>query len=342
MRNAGWSNTAKQLYEHLESTQKVCYLTSNKRHVHIRCPFCGDSIKNAKSAHLYVELQSPFQYFCQRCQTGGIMTSEVLKSLNIRDSEFFVEIHKEQKKHRKKFKSLPRKASLIIPVAEDNKLNRFKLNYINERLGTNLTFEDLPKFKICLNLYDVLDANNVKSLTCKTEDMGDKIDKNFIGFVSYDSNYIIMRNLSKKVMMDMRYHNYNVFGEYETSKKFYIIPTKIDILQPKLRVKITEGCFDILSIYHNIDTNHDNTLYIAVNGKNYNMIFEFLARLGFLEMDIEIFSDEDVSLNYFKQMKKDLKDILVGGITVSYNKMPKEKDFGVRKERILKKSTTLR
>lgn len=42
-------------------------------HIVIRCPFCGDSIKNSMHAHLYIEPNKGV-FWCARCYEGGSLT----------------------------------------------------------------------------------------------------------------------------------------------------------------------------------------------------------------------------------------------------------------------------
>lgn len=330
------------LAEHIVSILKtlpVWDVTTNKKEISVRCCFCGDSTKNANSSHLYVKLvvdeKEPHTYYCQKCKAKGIVTSQLFKQLKLFDNDLNVKIglyNKAVGKKNKKYKPI-RKKELIIPNHERTKLNLVKLAYINRRLGINLKLEDLPKYKIFLNLYDLLDANHVQNLTNKNERFVDTLDHNFLGFISYDNNYGIMRNLSKKVMPDLRYYNYNIFDNYDNSKRFYILPTKIDILKPKLNVVITEGIFDLLGVYFNIEKQkQDNTLYVAVNGVGYSLVFLHLARMGFLDMDIKIYSDNDQNLKQYKAIKTEFKSFLTNRIQVFYNKIGK--DFGVTPDKI--------
>jgi hypothetical protein len=300
---------------------------------------CGDSRKNPRSSHLYIKLDvkedEAHEYYCQRCKSKGVVSSAFLKLLKIYDNELNVSLGmnlKKASKKNKKFKPIT-KEKLIIPEPENTKINLVKCKYINDRLDINLKLEDLPQYKITTNLYDMLDANKVDFLTNKNEKFVDTLDRNFVGFVSYDNNYCILRNLSKKVMPDLRYYNYNIFDNYDNSKRFYTIPTQIDILNPKLNVVIAEGIFDILGVYFNVETKHEpNTLFIAVNGVGYNLVFKHLARMGFLDMNIKIYSDNDQSLEMYRDIKKEMGAILTNRIQVFYNK--KSKDFGVRPEKI--------
>ena len=105
-------------------------------------------------------------------------------------------------------------------------------------------------------------------------------------------------------------------------------------MQPKVNVVITEGIFDILGVFFNIEKeNRENTIYLSVNGVGYNLLFLELAKMGFLEMNIKIYSDSDQPISNYKEIKKEMSSILTNKIQVFYNK--KEKDFGVPIEDII-------
>jgi hypothetical protein len=336
-----WSELAQAIVDELKKLP-VWDVTTNKKEISVRCPFCGDSKKHRNSSHLYVNLvprgDEPHTYYCQRCKAKGVVNSALLKQLKLFNNDLnvglAVHLKEVSKKGGRKYRPITRER-INIPVPERTKLNLVKLKYFNERLQTDLKLEDLPKYKIILNLYDLLDANRVQEITHKSEKFVDTLDKNFMGWVSYDNNYAILRNLSKKVMPDLRYYNYNIFDNYDNTKRFYTIPTEIDILNPKLNVVISEGIFDILGVYFNVEKNPPpNTLFIAVNGVGYNLIFQHLARMGFLDMDVKIYSDNDVPLKELKDMKANMKNILSNRIQVFYNKAPRQKDFGVGPDKI--------
>jgi len=56
-------------------------IVSRGRELVRRCPYCGDS-KNPDHHHFYIELNSPFPFYCQICKTSGWMTKEVLRDLD--------------------------------------------------------------------------------------------------------------------------------------------------------------------------------------------------------------------------------------------------------------------
>ena len=337
-----WTDLTKELVDKLK-TLKVWSITTNKCEISVRCPICGDSYKHSSSSHLYIKLDvkenEPHTYYCQRCKAKGIVNSDFLKLLKIYDSELNVRIGINLKNASKKgIKSVKylRKSKLELPPVTNDKLSLYKLNYINTRLGINLTLEDLPKYKIFLHLYDVLDYNNITFLTCK-DGMGDILDKNFMGFISYDNNYAIMRNLSKKTLPNTRYYNYNLLDNYDNTKRFYILPTKIDRMQPKLKVVMTEGIFDILGVYFHLEKEHENTLFVAVCGTGYNLVINEIMKMGFLDLDLHFYSDNDQKIQMFKKIKNDFPALSDTKCTVYYNTI--EKDYGVTPDKIkLKKS----
>jgi hypothetical protein len=307
-------------------------LSANKKEISIRCPYCGDSVKHASSSHLYINVDPSsdrfLTFYCFKCKTKGYTNAKFLKLLKLNNSEMILELEKFnlKNKNKKNFnkKSL-RKNKLIIPIAQDNKNNQIKLKYINSRLGTHLSYEDLVRYKIVLSLYDVLEANKISYLNCK-EKFADTLDGNFLGFVSYDNNYIIFRNLSKKIMPDLRYHNYNIHGLYDNTKKFYIIPNRIDVLNPNIHVVMTEGVFDLLSVFFNIKNCYtENTLYIAVNGIGYNNVFSELIRKGFLNIDLEVYGDNDQNINIYRKLKEEFYPFIDSFFLYTNTKY---KDFG--------------
>ena len=74
------------LYDYLKKHLNVVYLTGRKDETVIRCPFCGDSLNNPSHAHLYINNNPPFKFFCQKCNITGVFNSELLNTLNLFDS----------------------------------------------------------------------------------------------------------------------------------------------------------------------------------------------------------------------------------------------------------------
>jgi len=310
----------------------VHQMTSNKKEISIRCPYCGDSRKALSHSHLYINIDTDsdnfLQYYCQRCKAKGFTNSEFLKNINSYDQNLVINIEKESKKNKsknyKRFKKIKKKNFNFPEYDKRDSINKVKLNYINKRIGAKLDYDDLKKYKIILNLYDTLTANKVSTLTCK-DNMGDTLDDNFIGFVSYDNNYIIMRNLSKTVLPEMRYYNYNIYDDYNNTKKFYFIPAKINTMTERITLVISEGVFDILNVYFHIEKETENKLFAAVCGIGYNGVIQEVIRMGFLDIDLVIYGDNDQDIEIYRGIKEDNKPF-IRSITLYTNK--KSKDFG--------------
>ena len=327
------NNIRNLLFKELTSLP-VYNVTANKKEISIRCPFCGDSHKHSNSTHLYVciepEEDQPFFYYCFRCQSKGYVTEDFFHRIHVTDIDLISNIEKDlatvkkNTKHKRKY-MFSSKKNLNIPIAESTKTNKVKLNYINKRLGTKLTFEDLVKYKINLDLYELLDFNNVQQMTCK-ENLQDYLAEIFLGFVSYDNNYVILRNISKKHLTDIRYYNYNIFNVYENTKKFYIIPNEVDLLSERITIILSEGIFDILGVYFNIENqDNKNKVYGAVCGTGYNNVIDTIIRMGFLDIDLKIYADNDQDNNLYLSIKRKF-DNFINHMEVYTNSS--NKDFG--------------
>jgi hypothetical protein len=331
------SSSGKKLYEILKSHLSVCYLNVSQTEIYIRCPYCNDSTKSTRSAHFYIESKPPHSYYCQRCETfGSILTIEVLKDLKIYDNELQLAIYniaknyKYEKKKNKEIKLITNK--LLIPEIANKDLK--KLKYINNRLGIKIDpLDAINKFKIITNLKNFIIHNNI-SLAFENEreeELVKKLHKYCVGFLSYDYSNIIFRSLDPNVT-GFRYHCYNIFKNYENTKRFYTISNNIDVLNPSVNLIMTEGIIDLLGVYNHFYKDKENCIFVAVNGKGYNLVIQHLARMGFLDMEIEIYSDSDVDLNFYKNIKKYNTIINDKKIKIYKNKIGK--DYGVKKDEI--------
>lgn len=303
-----------------------------------RCPFPGCT---DRSRHMYISIGGdgkPPMYHCFKCGNGDIVNNRFLSMFNIYDEEIIkytndqVSTHKSTKGY-KYSKFRPSKLNNIYIA--NTKRSYDKLSYINNRLGSNLSFMDLLSLKIVLNISDLLDTNNITAYT-RSNNLMLELDENFLGFISADNNYLVLRNLNKgnvSKYIDSRYVNYNIFGKSDGSKH-YIIPTQVDLNDPRpIQINLAEGCFDILSIYLN-DPYKDRKVYCAINGKSYSAIAQnFLITLGVTNVEFHLYSDNDVDNNY---LYNQMKEIIALGIPVFIhrNLFPGEKDFGVRCDHI--------
>lgn len=318
---------------------------SGGREVVIRCPFCGDS-KDPKHAHFYISVPQTQDelsfYHCKRCPNSGVVSDELLRRIGCSDSNVLVEIIKHNDEVMKTPKYRYIKKIDIYPLKynyiRNDQENQMKLQYINNRIGSSFTYADLKNMKIFLNLYDVLNQNQLELTRHKM--ICDDLDRYFIGFVSYDNSYCGLRKVTDKELyrtVNKRYINYSLVNKMDDAKNYYIIPSTYDFLNPNpIRIHLAEGQFDILSIFYNL--NHCNTfqnIYIACGGKSYSQALEFiLTETGIINYEIHYYPDKDVSDTAFYYDVLQKINLLPSNIYIHRNVFEGEKDFGVPMARI--------
>ena len=318
--------------------------------VNCRCFYCPDS-KNPNSAHMYISIPKeetdPSLYYCHKCHAAGLVTYKTLIEWDIYDENIAFELinhNKKVLKSGKLNKYMNKKHHIVqVPKIQDNDNNRIKLNYINQRIGTNLTYDDLSRLKIVLNLKDFLNLNNIDSLT-RQSNIIDQLDFNFVGFLSIDNAFFNMRRICEEGKLiksiDKRYINYKIFEDvYETSERFYTIPTKIDLNCPeRIKIHIAEGPFDILSIYKNL-RNEEVGIYSSIAGSNYKgLAMYFIEQYKLPYVEFHFYPDNDkLGSNYkLKKVAAYLKPLHTP-VFIHRNTFPGEKDFGVPINRINEK-----
>jgi hypothetical protein len=148
-------------------------------------------------------------FYCFKCRTKGIVDKKFLTKYELLDGISNNELEELKKINRVNNAIKYTKSKPIISlqnVIYENSMNDIKLEYINNRLGTSLSFNDLIKLKVVLNLYDLLDCNNIDILT-ESERIVDRLDLECIGFLSMDNGLVSLRSIKKKI-----YHIYNLYG----------------------------------------------------------------------------------------------------------------------------------
>lgn len=214
--------------------------------------------------------------------------------------------------------------------------NELKRSYINNRLGLDLSFEELEKDKVIFSLKDFLIKNYIHQVTRDIQIIDD-IDKYFVGFLTNTNGTIILRNLFKDEIqmspsINQRYIKYSVVQG--SPGGYYVIPTSCNIIQ-QLQIHIGEGTFDILSVFYNLrNANRINNIYACIGGNSYeNIIQYFLCTMGIIDPIIHIYIDNDIKPFVLPQIKKIISPLNID-IYIHMNIYPKEKDFGVPKNRI--------
>lgn len=332
-------------YQYLMTHIKpICRPASGGRWVNCRCFYCPDS-SNPKHAHMYISIpQSDTDlsvYYCQKCKAVGLVTSQKLIEWNIFDSNIGYDLNKWNRKNSNLPQNMKYKGSIVYKLnnyfISDDKLSRYKLSYINDRLGCKLTYDDCLRLKIALNLSDIFKQNKIQYN--RDPRIIEQLDSGFIGFISIDNAFLNMRNVGTvknlHESINKRYVNYNLMGKYDNACRFYTVPAKIDVADPRpVKLHVAEGPFDILSIYLNLGRNSDRDIATAVGGSGYKgVIRHFISLLKIPNVEIHVYPDNDQPRDIILDIAEYLSPFKFP-FYIHRNAYMNEKDFGVTVSKI--------
>lgn len=315
-------------------------LVSGGKEVVCKCMYCDD-----RHEHMYISIpQSPNEpsfYNCFRCPAQGVVTPATLNDWNCYDDMMAIALLN----HNKNIKIIPKGTNRNVLninyhyiTINDGSIK--KLDYINKRLGTKLSFRDTIQLKICLNIYDILNQNSNLSYTRNARDI-QLLNEYFLGFISLDNYFINFRRIVDEGIvsnkyLDSRYFNYTLAENPDNTERFYTIPFTINFASPnRIPIHIAEGPFDCLSIYLNV-RNKAEGIYTSISGNNYaSLVRHFVLAIGLHYSEIHIYPDNDKSGNDWKMKEvTDLCRPLGIPVWIHRNMKPGEKDFGVTPDRI--------
>lgn len=284
----------------------------------------------------------PSYFYCQKCHASGVVTAQRLLEWGIFDPAVGVDITQ----HNTRVLSLPQnrkfKCHDIYQISNkmisEDKLTQFKLDYINNRLGTVLSIPECIDNKIVFNLNDLINENKLELTRDKR--IVDALDSDFVGFLSYDNAFLNMRNLqihdNLHSSIDKRYVNYNVFNKYDNTHRVYVIPNSLNLYDPKpLEVHMAEGPFDILSIKYNLVKTSYNKIFGAILGSGYKGFIRFvLTTLKIPNIIVHIYADKDIDRFAIVDLADFLRPFGIP-IYLHRNTYGNEKDFGVQSNKII-------
>ena len=305
-------------------------------------PGCDDTKR-----HLYIgpfnDDDSPVRYHCFKCECGGFVDRNFLEKYGVSD------INQEALSQNiaPRYNSINIKQERIYNVTNnyitDCNVSRIKLQYINDRLGLNLSYQDCINNKIVLNLGDLLYSNHINKYTRHIEIIK-QINQYFIGFLSRSNSSLNMRNLNEgKVYesIDKKYINYKIFDSNQEDD-FYIIPSYNIDLRYRIKVHIAEGAFDILGVYYNVVRDKSNSIFIAGKGKAYEAALTWLILSnGIYNLDVHYYVDKDVKDSFIETIRQNFYVFKTINFFMHRNMYPGEKDYGVPKDRIVDKMVKL-
>jgi len=339
---------SQRFIDYMRSVLPDAKIASGGKELITKCKYCAD-----KKGHMYIKVpQSAADasvFNCFLCHASGIVDSRRLMEWSIYSPEIggaLDSIEKESYKRKKISSGDYHRIIYTFNNAVYNKdLAAYKLAYINNRLGLNLSLYDALNNKIILNLKDALDYNNEtiwngKLKYTRSPGIINQLNDNFVGFLSLDNNFINLRRINDNVKLyesiDSRYINYNIHSKQDNTEKFYVMPTVINLVSGnRIQIHIAEGPFDILSIRFNLRKD-PNALYASINGSGYRgLINTIINSLKIYYFDLHLYPDNDKHGNDY--IMNDIANYVrpYGGlIYIHRNIMPGEKDFGVSLNRI--------
>lgn len=319
----------------------------------VRCPYCGDSVKSHDHANFSIKIDvnpgEPMLFRCFRANCGitGILRSDTLQKLGCNDMNTLLELskynHSINQNLDKAFISRKTKSYQLANLT--TRLNDNKLQYINNRLGTNLDISKLKDIKVQLSLYDFLKLNNIHRLSYK-QSYCDLLNIYSVSFVSIYSDYLICRDITNTLETGRRYTMYRTSGIPNVEDmKLYSIPQTINLLSPEpATINIAEGPFSILGAYMNTNLKDtaENKLWLANCGSEYlNTIIHVCKQYGLLDVNINIWSDSEIKLKKYEALLNSMENrININRFSVLYNNAAD--DFGHPKNLISPSIITLK
>lgn len=319
------------------ANKKPSHQTTNRKEISVRCPYCGDSKSNQSATHLYIEMRPPFRFHCFKCETSGVLNGETFRDLGIYNTDLSISVINANKNYKatKGVQKVSYQKRKLINKPYDSVASQNAVQYFNTRYGTSFDNEFIVnKFKAVTDPLQFFADNRIYP------PQGVFDYANAIGFISSDASHIVFRDITGT--SPKRYNNLNLIqnDELTTASKTYNIAGGIDIMQDKTKLVITEGIFDIIGVYNHFYLGKDeNIIFAAACGKAYNAVILNYIRMGFLDLEIEIYSDGDVNANFYKAIKNSSPYLKNSKITVYYNDLydPKTgygKDYGVPADQI--------
>lgn len=328
-------NVKLQIIELLK--QKRAYNVSvNGIQHYTRCPYCGDSV-NLNHGHLSIKIdrntEDPMVYRCLKCDAHGIVTESTLEDLDLLVNKEIID----------SIKSINRKAArsgkivnmeferYFVPRYHDTPLNRLKLQYVNQRLGTQLTYDDAKEYKIILNLFDFMSANEIDKIDGLYWQMMKTLNSSYVGFLSCNNNRITFRDITGK--NKFRYYKVLLNEKNMNSDTFYSLPFKMPLIYTDdVHIHMAEGIFDIISIKENLPHNNAHDIYFASCGFGGLVIIKYLIHHGInTGIHFHIYSDNDKTDYDHKRylFNKHHYTEWIDKIYLHRNQFLGEKDYGV-------------
>ena len=176
--------------------------------LNVRCPFCGDSIKNANSAHLSIRINpdddQPLVFRCLRCNSTGLFNGTTLTMIGIYTNSNSVNIERYNRLSCKKHGLTFNKKGLNIKFPElkitESVMQKHK--YIENRLGIKLDIEELHNKKIVYDFLGLMKYNHIEKLYGQPDHLK-ALQTDHVGFLSARNDFINFSKLENILYSDL-------------------------------------------------------------------------------------------------------------------------------------------
>lgn len=310
--------------------------------VKTRCVLCGDSKKDPNKKRLYIlcdpnNPSEPVLYNCFNCGESGVVTNDILGMIIGELDDYEVSLLKRINKNASKDSGASRvnryknnkEIVVTIPVPRKLQSTISKIKYMNQRIGVRVPLEDYQRLKLIFSIKEFLEVNKIPVMK-KYLPFIDIYERDYIGWLSVNNEYIILRDITGH--NKFRYIKFNLFGMETNAHSFYTIGNRVNTISQKpIKIIAAEGPFDIMSIVYNIYGGIiPDCVFISTNhGAFYHPLLYYINKgLVGSNVFIEIYRDSDSVINY-ETLRNQLK-IYTKNYSVFSNGIGK--DFGVPRD----------
>lgn len=326
-----------KLYELLSNELNVCYLNGSRSHIVVRCPYCGDSMRSPHKGHLYISLEPPHPYMCQKCGDSGVFDRQTLDFFRIQSLEMYtyvseIEIHQRKqpriatrtRDHKLNIDTRPREPSIWRSKCEylERRIqcSREYTNYLRVIPGLWELFESNPELKIDLSTLK-FGKHDRRSVQQRVMDL----DRNYIGFINHDHSVLVFRAITDQ---PMRYRKLLI--KHDDHDSYFVFGGSYDVLSDP-RINIAEGI--ITTAGAQLYTQRFQDVWIAGNSKSgITHALKWPARYGFVNGNVVFWADRDVDINFYERLTNVPVCKSARSICVVRNR--DHSDFGTTRDRI--------
>ena len=262
----------------------------------MRCPRCGDS-SNPSHGHLYARTEGKAVWHCHRCGSGGRLSRGILSDMGLRGEALNA--------------AAAMAGALVGPegpragppkarewrIPKPRKKDVPKLWYLMER-GVELSpgravADDLRRLRAVADPAGFLEMNGLET-KCPDPEA-------HVGFLSSNGDTLLLRRVDGG---EPRWWTQRIAGEPGEPRGFWHPRTRIDSLAAPLRVGLAEGVFSTLGAMREYGGGSPDggELWMAALGKRFAPALEWVASLGWTDLRVELYLDEDVSNGQAEQM----------------------------------------